>query len=149
MLLWNRVLWIAIGLALMTLTVALFKPMRSGTGRRWFGRAAKAPRQAPAAALHVPAARARPRRARAPALSTPAPLGASSWRSGASTPGRAPGVAVRRDARVRRLQPVGSLFLSDVMFGTKVLPVTHVMLEAISGSYSFLLTLILGFYAGS
>ncbi|WP_349261134.1 ABC transporter permease/M1 family aminopeptidase [Povalibacter sp.] len=41
----------------------------------------------------------------------------------------------------------GSTFVDD-LFGTSIYPVTAVMLRVIQGSYSFLLILIVGFYAG-
>ena len=41
-----------------------------------------------------------------------------------------------------------SLAFSDEMFGTKVFPVTHLMMEAMDGSYNFLLFIIVAFYAG-
>lgn len=41
----------------------------------------------------------------------------------------------------------GSTSIDD-MFGTSILPVTDVMLRVIDGSYSYLLILIIGFYAG-
>jgi len=148
MLLWNRLLWIGVGLALMTLTVALFKPVRSGTGRRWFGRAPKAPDDAGAA---TPVASARVV-ADGPRATQRFDAGAT-WRQFLAqwrfdTKGVLKGVAFGVMLAFGIFNLFGSIALSDVMFGTKLLPVTHLMVEAISGSYSFLLTLILGFYAG-
>ncbi|HTA65479.1 MAG TPA: ABC transporter permease subunit, partial [Xanthomonadaceae bacterium] len=42
----------------------------------------------------------------------------------------------------------GSLWLDDTFFGTKVYPVTHLMNEAMDGSYNFMLMIIVIFYAG-
>lgn len=42
MLLLNRVIWSVLALAMFALTIALFKPQRAGTGRRWFGKASAA-----------------------------------------------------------------------------------------------------------
>jgi len=41
-----------------------------------------------------------------------------------------------------------SLAFSNETFGTKVFPVTHLMMEAMDGSYNFLLVIIVAFYAG-
>jgi len=41
-----------------------------------------------------------------------------------------------------------SLALDNEFFGTKVYPVTHLMTEAMDGSYTFLLIIIIAFYAG-
>jgi ABC-2 type transport system permease protein len=41
-----------------------------------------------------------------------------------------------------------SLAFSNELFGTKVYPVTHLMIEAMDGSYTFLLFIIVAFYAG-
>ncbi len=41
-----------------------------------------------------------------------------------------------------------SLAFLDEMFGTKVLPVTHLMMQAMDSSYNFLLVIIVAFYAG-
>jgi ABC-type transport system involved in multi-copper enzyme maturation permease subunit len=41
-----------------------------------------------------------------------------------------------------------SLAFSNEMFGTKVFPVTHLMMEAMDGSYNFLLFIVVAFYAG-
>ncbi|HSE12987.1 MAG TPA: hypothetical protein VLB69_10165, partial [Rudaea sp.] len=38
--------------------------------------------------------------------------------------------------------------LGNEMFGTKVYPVTHLMTEAMDGSYNFLLIIVIAFYAG-
>lgn len=46
------------------------------------------------------------------------------------------------------LNLAASLFSSDVLFGTPVWPVTHLMIRAISGSYLFLLVIIIIFYSG-
>jgi ABC-2 type transport system permease protein len=46
------------------------------------------------------------------------------------------------------LNLVASLFSSNLLFGTPVWPVTHLMIRAISGSYVFLLVIIVIFYSG-
>src|SRR5678816_2860201 len=42
----------------------------------------------------------------------------------------------------------GALGLGNELFGTKLYPVTHLMTEAMDGSYNFLLVIIIAFYAG-
>jgi ABC-2 type transport system permease protein len=42
----------------------------------------------------------------------------------------------------------GFAFESNEIYGTKVYPVTHLMLDAMNGSYNFLLVIIVAFYAG-
>src|SRR5262249_14038403 len=43
---------------------------------------------------------------------------------------------------------VATLSLGNELYGTKVYPVTHLMTEAMEGSYNFLLIIIIAFYAG-
>jgi len=137
----NRALWSGVALAMFGATVMLFKPQRAGTGKRLFGKA-------PAAA----GTSAAPVTGRLPRKEA---------RFGAATAWRQCLHLVAFDAMmVLKSVPFlvmlmfgvlnligGSISLSS-MVGTPVYPVTHVMLETISGSFNFMLVLILAFYSG-
>ena len=141
LLLTNRLLWTAVGGALLGAAFALFRTDREPL--RWL------------------------RRRRAPAVTEPhAVRGTVVF----------PAVALRSDARAQwaqflklarfdaRAVLLGVAFLvmlvfglvnlgadlafSNEMFGTKVFPVTHLMLESMNGSYNFLLLIVVSFYAG-
>jgi ABC-2 type transport system permease protein len=140
LLLANRAIWIAVGGVMVAATLASFRPDREGI-RLW------PRRKATKAAVAV----------------APPPLTIQ-------------GVVLRTDAAARWVQLIslarfetravlfgaaflailafammnlgGSLLLSNQLFGTKVYPVTHLMLEAIQGSYAFLLIIVIAFYAG-
>ena len=127
MLLWNRLLWIGIGLALMSLTVALFQPVRSGTGRRWFGRAPKA---AVDSAVAAPGASAPGQDLAKSTRATQRFDAGATWRQFLAqwrfdTKGVLKGVAFGVMLAFGVFNLVGSIALSDVLFGTKLLPVTH------------------------
>lgn len=146
----NRALWGAVALAMLAATYALFKPMRAGTGS---GRAAR--RKAKAAA------------ATAAGTATPA---AAATHPVAAHPPRAFGLrtTLAQFWRLLKFDTWGVLrsvpFLVmlvfavvnftggaqfvDSLFGTKVYPVTYLMLEALQGSMSLFLFLIVTFYAG-
>lgn len=142
----NRVLWIAVALALFAATLALFKTERTGTaGRRWWRKGKSAPAAVDRVVATV-APRAVPRIA--PAFSV-----ATAWGQLLSQ--------VRFDARgVFRSAPflvmlglglanfIPNALNSQQMFGTSVLPVTSHMLAALDKSYNFLLVIIVLFYAG-
>lgn len=137
----NRLLWSAVGLAVIGFAFALFKPLRAGTGKpRWW------------------------QRRRAVAAATAAP------------PLVLPKVAPRFDAGARRsqfwhslrmdllgvfrsvpflvmlafalLNFLGSVSVMQSMFGTKTYPTTALMLEALQGSYSYMLIFVVLYYAG-
>ena len=149
LLLANRVLWSAIGALLLWAAFACFRTDREGL-RLWR------------------------RRAHGLAVVTdPADRDAAGAQRGAAP---APAVVLRTDSAARWAQYLwlarfetravllaiaflvmlafglmnlgASLAFSDEMFGTKVFPVTHLMMEAMDGSYNFLLFIIVAFYAG-
>jgi ABC-2 type transport system permease protein len=149
LLLVNRILWSAIGASLLWAAFACFRADREGL-RLWR------------------------RRARGPAAVTdPAARDSAVAERGAA---RAPVVVLRTDSAARWAQLLwlarfetravllaiaflvilafglvnlgADLAFSNEMFGTKVLPVTHLMMEAMDGSYNFLLFIIVAFYAG-
>ncbi|MGR4894617.1 M1 family aminopeptidase [Stenotrophomonas sp. LARHCG68] len=142
-LLQNRLLWLAISAALFAATFALFRTQRAGTGR--------ASRRQRGRQDTAPAAVARPA-ATAPRV----------------TPTFATATHLRQLLRQVRFDTFGifrsipfivllllglanfipsSLFRQN-MYGTPTWPVTSQMLEALQGSYSWLLVLIVLFYAG-
>lgn len=137
----NRALWLGITVVLFAATVLLFKPQRTGTGKRLFGKhKAQAAAPAVAAPLHLP-------------RSIPTFTPATAWRQWWQI--------LRFDAAgVFRSLPFLVMLLFGVinliagasvaknMYGTAVYPMTHLMLQNISNSFSFLLIIIVTFYAG-
>ena len=137
----NRLLWSVVGVALLGLTLALFKPQRAGTGKRLFGKAKLAAGTAP-----VPARIALPRIA--PRFTT-GTRWAQCWHIFAFD-----AVAVFKSVPFLVmllfgvLNMVGSASQLDQMFGTDVYPRTYLMVKLLAGSYNFLLLIIVIFYAG-
>lgn len=140
----NRALWICVGLALFVATFALFRTERTGTGRGvWRRRRTRV--ASPPAATVVPA--------RAPIRAQPTFGRATSWTQTWRQ--------VRFDtAGVLRSVPflvmllfgivnfVPSAFSQQSLYGTGIYPTTSQLLDALRGSYSFLLLLVVMFYAG-
>jgi ABC-2 type transport system permease protein len=138
----NRVLWSVLGLLMFGATVLLFKPQRAGTGRRLFGKG-KLAKEAAApspAQLHLP--RIEPRFGSA----TP---WQQCWQQLCFDAG---GVFRSLPFLVMLLFAVMNLFASasqgGAFFGTKVYPMTDQMLNALTGSFNFMLIIIVTFYAG-
>jgi ABC-type transport system involved in multi-copper enzyme maturation permease subunit len=142
-LLGNRALWLAIGIGLLAATFALFKPDREGL--RLFRRGKRANAQDA-----VPATNA-----------APIVLPVVTLRSGFAARFRQFRKLASFDASyVLRGVPFlvmlafglanlgGNLAFSGELYGTRVWPVTHLMAQAMSQSYTFLLLIVLGFYAG-
>ncbi|WP_298573629.1 M1 family aminopeptidase [uncultured Luteimonas sp.] len=141
----NRALWIALGLALFAATFALFRTQRTGTGRSLLRRKTRVVKLDDV-----------------PVQPTPVP----------SVPRVAPdfgrGTALRQFLHQVRFDTAGVLrsvpflvmlafglanFIPTAlsiqsMYGTDVYPVTSRMLDALRGSFSFLLVIIVMFYAG-
>lgn len=142
----NRALWVGVALALFAACFALFKTERTGTGRGL--RRAKTSHAIGTAA---------------PALAVPAPvtLPKTSPTFGLAT-------SLRQFFRQMRFDTVGVLrgvpfivmllfalanFVPSALYGqslyeTPTHPVTSIMLRALQGSYSFVLIIIVLFYAG-
>ncbi len=144
LLLANRVLWLGISAALMVAAHVAFRPQRAGTGKRRRKRA-----------LLAASADAGPPQI-VPKFVAAAPRTFDTgvaWRQ-LLHQARFDTVAVVRSIPFLVLIGFGILnFLSsagvyDSEFGTKIYPVTARMLDAMRGSYQFLLVLIVAYYAG-
>lgn len=144
----NRALWLAISTTLLIATFTLFRPQRFRAGKKRLRRAQ--PVIQPVATV----------------IDAQAKGAASAVNFKASFDRRAVWVQflhqLRFDAAgVLRSVPfmvllafavanltAGSTVVDDSIFGTPILPVTDAMLRVVDGSYSYLLILIIGFYAG-
>ena len=139
----NRALWLVIGVALLALAYMLFKPEREGL--RWFRRGKRVD------ALLVPAT----------VSSAPVALPAVSLQSGIGMRCRQFLSLAWFDTRsVLRGVPLlvmlafglmnlgTNLGFSGEIYGTSVWPVTHLMAQSMSQSFTFLLFIVVGFYAG-
>lgn len=137
----NRLLWTAVALALFGLTLVLFKPQRAGTGKRLFGKA-KTPAPAAPVATRVALPRITPRFG-----------GATRWIQcwhifafDAAAVFRSVPFLVMLLIGVLNL--VGSASNIGEIFGTDVYPMSYLMVELLNGSFTFLLIIIVTFYAG-
>ncbi|KGM51907.1 membrane protein [Lysobacter concretionis Ko07 = DSM 16239] len=147
----NRALWVVIALGLVTATFALFKPQRTGTGKGWFAgwSARRARRRAGDAA---PVVTARPGSMIAPRV-LPASGASVAW-SQFLRQWRFDSVGVFKSVPFLIMLALavanfdGSASVVQSMFGTKVYPVTSLMLQALQGSFTFMLLIIVMFYAG-
>ena len=139
----NRALWLAIGVGLLALTFVLFKPEREGL--RWFRRRKRI--DAPPVVANASAA----------AIALPV----VSLQSGFGVRFRQFLSLARFDTRsVLRGVPLlvmlafglmnlgTNLSFSGEILGTSVWPVTHLMAQSMSQSFTFLLFIVVGFYAG-
>lgn len=139
----NRVLWSVVSLLLIAATLWLFKPQRAGTGRRWFGKAK---------VETLPVVSSMDSRVSLPKVAQ---------KSGAAVSWSQFWHILRFDVKaVFKSVPFmvmllfalvnffGAASQSDTMFGTTVYPVTNNMLEVMSGTFNFMLIIIITFYAG-
>ncbi|KQQ47639.1 hypothetical protein ASF61_03140 [Duganella sp. Leaf126] len=140
----NRAVWLAAALACLGATLVLFKPQRAGTGRRWFGRRR--------AALTSAAAAAAPAAAMLP-VSVPRFGRATAWsqcwhllRFDAAAVFKSVPFLVMLLFGMANF--IGAATQGSKMFGTTIYPVTYMLLETMQGSFSFLLIIVLTFYAG-
>jgi ABC-2 type transport system permease protein len=142
----NRALWLGIAMALFAACFALFKTERSGTARGW-RRAKTLPATADSGVkVPAPAARQLPK----------------------ASPSFGPATAVSQFLRQLRFDTLGvlrgipfivmllfamanfipSAIFAQTMYDTSIHPVTSQMLQALQGAYSFVLIIIVLFYAG-
>ncbi len=141
LLLANRAIWITIGVAMLSAALALFRPDREGW-RLWRRRRSSTEVVVPdkCGPVVLPIA----------ALRTDAGARWTQFRKLATfdTRGVLFGVPFIVMLAFGLVNLGGFLAFSNEIFGTKVYPVTHLMTDAIAGSYIFLLMIIVGFYAG-
>ena len=142
----NRALWSAIGLAMLGATFALFRTERSGTtGRKWWRRSRNGP-----VTTAFAASRAQP--VAVPRV-TPAFDRGTTWRQFLRQL-RFDTAGVFRSVPFLVLLVFGLTNFIPValdvstMYDTPVWPITSQMLQALQQSYSFLLIIIVLFYAG-
>ncbi len=139
----NRALWMGIGLALFAACFALFKPQRTGTGRSF--RKAKVAVDAPAgkrtaAPLQLP---------RVAVTHGPATGFAQFLRQlRFDTSGVLRGIPFIVMLLFAMANFIPSAILAQTLYETPIHPVTSQMLQALQGSYSFVLIIIVLFYAG-
>ena len=139
----NRALWVGIGLALFAACFALFKPQRTGTGRSF--RKAKVAIEAPAgkptaAPLQLP---------RVVVAHGPATGFAQFLRQlRFDTSGVLRGIPFIVMLLFAMANFLPSAILAQTLYETPIHPVTSQMLQALQGSYSFVLIIIVLFYAG-
>ena len=143
----NRALWCGIALALLAATFALFRTERAGSGRRRWGRKGRAAPQL--AAAHDPV---RTSTVAVPRI-TPAFTAATGWQQFQrqlrfDTLGVFKSVpfVVMLAFGMANFIPTALFF--ETVYGTGIHPVTSQMVRALQGSYSFLLIIIVLFYAG-
>ncbi|RJU11840.1 hypothetical protein XcmpCFBP7700_12060 [Xanthomonas campestris] len=138
----NRALWLCMSALLFAAMFSLFRTERSGTGRRR-GAAPSAPTQ-PASTLATAVSR----------LTVTPHFGVgTAWKQLLGQI-RFDTLGVVRSAPFLVLLILGlanfipTALFRQLYYGTAVLPVTSVMLEALQNSYSFLLIIVVLFYAG-
>jgi len=140
----NRALWMAVAMGLFAATFALFKTQRSGTSRRRFGRKVVAADAQVAAAPRTQVV--------VPKLNPTFGAGAA-WQQFLRQM-RFDTLGVFRSVPFLVMLAFGianfipSALFQETMYGTVIYPVTSQMLTALQGSYSWLLVIIVLFYAG-
>lgn len=140
----NRALWLAVGLGLIGAAFALFRTERTGTGKGWRRRKQVAATAAVDTVLarpaHVPA--------HAPAygpLATARQFASMLWFDTSSVLRSVPLIIMLLFGLANFLP---SLFTMDFMYGTPTHPVTSRVAEVLQSSYSWLLVIVVLFYAG-
>src|SRR5277367_3982624 len=136
----NRAIWLAAGAAMLAATLALFRPDREGL-RIWRRRRATQAEFAPSSvATKLPAI----------VLRTDLYARLIQFRKLAwfDTRGVLSGVAFLVMLVFGLMNLGGELAFGNEIAGTKPYPVTHLMMEAMQGSYNFLLFIVVAFYAG-
>lgn len=142
----NRALWLAVGLGLIGAAFALFRTERTGTGRGW--RRRKRALEAPASAADAAAARPARVPAHVPArgpLVTARQFASMLWFDTASVLRSVPLIVMLLFGLANFLP---SLFTMDFMYGTPTHPVTSRVADVLQASYSWLLVIVVLFYAG-
>ncbi len=140
----NRVLWLSITAVLMIAAFRLFRPQRLRAGKSRLRRNAGETRAAPAAAPVVTGASKASAAIAGPRASVRQFLHQLKF----DARGVLKGVPFQVLLAFAVLNTVGGSTTINDIYETPILPVTAVMLDVLAGSYSFLLVLIIGFYAG-
>jgi len=142
--LWNRVLWIGVALALLGLAWALYSRAVRGSRQG----AGKAPDRAGAddAAQRQPVAIAR-------AKAVPVPTQQAGWQQLWALARFDIAAAIRSPAFIVLMgigfvNALGGLWYADDLYGTTIYPVTRVMIEALLGSFAIIPLIIAIYYAG-
>lgn len=137
----NRILWSTVALIFFGATLKLFTPQRAGTAKRLFGKA-KPQEAASTVTVDVKLPRIEPR-----------VTGATAWAQcweifsfDAKAVFKSVPFLVMLLFGVLNL--VANVSQSGSMFGTKVYPVTNLMLQSLSNSFNFMLVIVVTFYAG-
>jgi ABC-type transport system involved in multi-copper enzyme maturation permease subunit len=143
LLLWNRLLWLGVSVALAGAAFALFRANRDGLRLPRRKPRAEPPLLGPAAGsghISLPAVRlGRDRRAQLVQLRTLLAFDLGSVLRGV------PFLVMLAFGLVNL---VFALALAGEIYGTATYPVTHAVLETVQGSFQWLLAIILAFYAG-
>ncbi len=138
----NRALWTTVALGCFAATLILFKPQRAGTARSLFGRKNK-PQASDSASLIR--AQARPYAVSSKAAS---PI-LQCWKIFCfDAIGVFKSVPFLVMMLFAILNFVASVSMGGRLYGTDVYPVTRLMLENLTGSFNFMLIIIVTFYAG-
>ncbi|MCP3960225.1 MAG: ABC transporter permease [bacterium] len=151
--LYNRLLWVAVGLAALALTLARFRAAAVQRGRKrglwpWRRRRSQTA-DAPATPSGLPAVASEHCRAGgAPRFTVGTALRQFLYQTRVEVMGVLKGVPFRIILAFGVFNLVASSGFLDQIFGTPIWPVTHVMLRAIQGTFAFLLIIIVTFYSG-
>ena len=140
----NRALWIGVSLAVFAACFALFKTERSGTGRGW--RRAKA--LPPEVAFSAVAAPAKALPKIAPVFGAATGFAQFLRQLRFDTFGVLRGIPFIVMLLFAMANFVPSAILAQTLYETPIHPVTSQMLQALQQSYSFVLIIIVLFYAG-
>jgi hypothetical protein len=150
----NRALWLSITIALFAACFALFKTERSGTGRGLRRRKTLSATAATPAANAAPdvAHGIAPNMAKIPKIAPAFRLTTAAWQFlrqlRFDTVGVFRGIPFIVMLLFAMANFVPSAILMQTMYETPIYPVTSRMLETLRGAYSFMLVIIVLFYAG-
>ena len=138
----NRLIWMGIGLAVFAACYIAFDPARQGRARRRHRKAAEDAGLASGVARPL----ALPRPTQDFSLATQ--IRQFLQQARIEVVGVLKGVPFLVILAFGVVNVIGGARFTNSMFGTSVYPVTHLMLQALNGSFLFLLVIILTFYAG-
>jgi ABC-type transport system involved in multi-copper enzyme maturation permease subunit len=146
-LLWNRLLWLTLSLGAFAWSLLRFRPEAQPRRRLWKGPGVH--RTPGSSSATAESSTATPLAARRRPLFTPGTawgqFRSQAWLETRTVLRSLPFLLILAFGLINVLANMGQL---DLMMGTPVWPVTYLMLLAVRAGYSFLLILILGYYAG-